>query len=40
MRKPLICVDRDGTLIYDTREHLFLGSDNDWMSKIRVLEPV
>ncbi len=30
-------MDRDGTLIYDTREHLFLGSDNDWMSKIGVL---
>jgi len=37
MRKPLICVDRDGTLIYDTRAHLYLGSDSDWMSKIGVL---
>lgn len=29
MKKILICIDRDGTLIHDTREHLFLGRDND-----------
>jgi histidinol-phosphate phosphatase family protein len=30
-------VDRDGTLIYDSKEHLFLGSDNDWKRKVQIL---
>jgi histidinol-phosphate phosphatase family protein len=38
--KTLICIDRDGTLIYDTREHLFLGRDNEWKEKIRILPHV
>jgi len=37
MKRPLICVDRDGTLIYDSREHLFLGRDNDWKRKVQIL---
>jgi histidinol-phosphate phosphatase family protein len=37
MKKPVICVDRDGTLIHDTKEHLFLGNDNDWKSKVEML---
>lgn len=38
--KTLICLDRDGTLIYDTREHLFLGRDEDWKSKVKILPQV
>ena len=38
MKKPVICVDRDGTLIHDTKEHLFLGNDNGWKSKIEMLQ--
>lgn len=37
MKKHIICIDRDGTLIYDTREHLFLGQDNDWPQKVEIL---
>jgi len=37
MKKTIICIDRDGTLIHDSREHLFLGSTNDWREKIRIL---
>jgi len=37
MKKPVICIDRDGTLIHDTKEHLFLGKDNDWKTKIEML---
>ncbi|MDH5525178.1 MAG: HAD hydrolase-like protein [Desulfobulbaceae bacterium] len=37
MKKPIICIDRDGTLIHDTREHLFLGRDNDWQQKVEIL---
>ena len=37
MKKTIICIDRDGTLIHDTREHLFLGRDNDWQKKIQIL---
>ncbi|MFC1869185.1 hypothetical protein ACFL0H_13795 [Thermodesulfobacteriota bacterium] len=37
MKKPVICVDRDGTLIHDTKEHLFFGKDNDWKSKVEML---
>lgn len=40
MKKTIICVDRDGTLIHDTREHLFLGRDDDWLGKIQVLPQV
>lgn len=40
MKKTLICIDRDGTLIHDTREHLFLGRDNEWKEKIRILPHV
>jgi len=37
VKRPLICVDRDGTLIYDSKEHLFLGRDNDWKKKVQIL---
>jgi histidinol-phosphate phosphatase family protein len=40
MRKTLICIDRDGTLIHDEKYHLFLGKDNDWPSKVRILPGV
>jgi histidinol-phosphate phosphatase family protein len=40
MRKTLICVDRDGTLIHDEKAHLFLGKDNDWRSKVKILPGV
>jgi len=35
--KTIICIDRDGTLIHDTKEHLFLGRDNDWMENVQLL---
>ena len=35
--KTLICIDRDGTLIYDKKEHLYLGRDNDWRAQVKVL---
>ena len=37
MIKTLICIDRDGTLIHDTRDHLFLGKDDGWRSQVRIL---
>lgn len=37
MKKPIVCIDRDGTLIHDTREHLFLGRDEDWKEQVRIL---
>jgi histidinol-phosphate phosphatase family protein len=37
MKKTIICIDRDGTLIHDTREHLFIGRDNDWPQKVKIL---
>jgi len=40
MRKTLICIDRDGTLIHDEKYHLFLGKDNDWPSKVKILPGV
>ena len=40
MKKTLICIDRDGTLIHDEKYHLFLGKDNDWPSKVRILPGV
>jgi histidinol-phosphate phosphatase family protein len=40
MKKTLICIDRDGTLIHDTREHLFLGRDNDWQEQVGILPHV
>lgn len=38
--KTLICIDRDGTLIHDEKEHLYLGRDDEWMSKVRILPHV
>jgi D-glycero-D-manno-heptose 1,7-bisphosphate phosphatase len=38
MKKILVCVDRDGTLIYDNRYHL--GRTDDWKSKIKILPTV
>ena len=37
MKKPIICIDRDGTLIHDSREHLFLGRDDQWRQKVEIL---
>jgi histidinol phosphatase-like enzyme len=37
MARTLINIDRDGTLIYDERDHLYLGRDNEWKSKISIL---
>lgn len=37
MTQTLICIDRDGTLIWDENPHLFLGKDNEWPSRIHVL---
>jgi len=37
MIKTLICIDRDGTLIYDEKEHLYLGRDNGWKAKVKLL---
>ncbi|PIN94470.1 hypothetical protein COU53_03575 [Candidatus Pacearchaeota archaeon CG10_big_fil_rev_8_21_14_0_10_30_48] len=34
----LLCVDRDGTLIYD--DHYFLGKDNYWKSKVKILPKI
>ncbi len=38
MKKTLVCLDRDGTLIYDDKYHL--GRTDDWKSKIKVLPTV
>lgn len=37
MKRRIICIDRDGTLVHDTREHLFLGRDNSWAEKVKIL---
>jgi histidinol-phosphate phosphatase family protein len=37
MKKTIICIDRDGTLINDERDHLFLGRDDDWKTKVKIL---
>ena len=37
MKKTLICSDRDGALIYDGKDHLFLGKDPEWPSRVRIL---
>ncbi|MDW7774470.1 MAG: HAD-IIIA family hydrolase [Desulfobulbaceae bacterium] len=39
-KKPLICIDRDGTLIYDTSEHQFLGRENNWREQVQILPHV
>ena len=38
MKNLLICVDKDGTLIFDEQYHL--GRTDDWKSKVRVLPTV
>ena len=38
MKEIMICLDRDGTLIYDEKYHL--GRTDDWKSKIQVLPTV
>lgn len=40
MINTLICIDRDGTLIYDTKEHLYLGRVDEWKAKVRILPGV
>lgn len=37
MKKTIICIDRDGTLINDEKDHLSLGRDDDWKSKVKIL---
>jgi len=37
MKKTIICIDRDGTLIYDEKDHLYIGRDDEWKSKVRLL---
>jgi histidinol phosphatase-like enzyme len=37
MKKTIVCIDRDGTLIYDEKDHLYLGRDDDWKSKVKML---
>ncbi len=37
MKRILVCIDRDGTLIDDTKEHLYLGRENDWKDKVKIL---
>ena len=36
--KTVICLDRDGTLIYDKKYHL--GRTEDWKTKIQILDTV
>jgi D-glycero-D-manno-heptose 1,7-bisphosphate phosphatase len=40
MIRTLICTDRDGTLIFDEEKHLYLGRDDEWRSKVRILPHV
>jgi histidinol-phosphate phosphatase family protein len=40
LKHLLVCIDRDGTLIHDSRDHLFLGRDNDWQTQVRILPAV
>jgi histidinol phosphatase-like enzyme len=37
MKKTIICIDHDGTLVNDEKDHLFLGRDDDWKSKVELL---
>jgi len=37
MQKNIVCIDRDGTLIFDSESHLFFGKDSDWRSKVEIL---
>jgi histidinol-phosphate phosphatase family protein len=36
-KKTIICIDRDGTLINDEKDHLFLGRNHEWKSKVQIL---
>ena len=38
MKKSVICIDRDGTLIHDDK--YYLGRDDDWRSKVSILPQV
>ena len=42
MKNVLICIDRDGTIIYDKkkRPRYYIGSQSDWKSKIKFLKDV
>jgi histidinol-phosphate phosphatase family protein len=40
VKRTIICLDRDGTLIHDEGYHLFLGKDDDWRRKVRMLPGV
>ena len=42
MKNVLICIDRDGTIIYDKkkRPRYYIGSQPDWKSKIKFLKDV
>ncbi len=37
-KKTIICIDRDGTLIYDDKYHL--GKTNNWRGKVKILPGV
>ena len=37
-KKTTICINRDGTLIYDNKYHL--GKTNNWRSKVKILPSV
>lgn len=37
MKKTIVCIDRDGTLTHDEKDHLFLGRDDDWKQKVHIL---
>ena len=37
-KKIVVCLDRDGTLIYDDK--YYLGKTNDWRSKVKILPKV
>ena len=38
MKNILVCLDRDGTLIYDNKCNL--GSQSDWKKKVKILPGV
>ena len=38
MKKTIVCIDRDGTLIND--EKFYLGRDDDWQTKVAILPGV
>ena len=39
-KNVLICLDRDGTLIFDIPKHYFLGNDKNWKDEVKILPKV